>query len=297
MNQNAQQIIKDSISTLNSLYDIQQSEVILWWMLSAITGKTKLELVLCQEELAPNHMMKLQQWIDEHINQNKPLAYLIGTVPFINCTIAVEPPLLIPRPETEEWVACLIEKLRSLPNKKITILDLCTGSGAIACALAHAFPEATLIAADISEKAIEITKRNAVLNEVSITCIQSNLYSALKGFKFDLVVTNPPYISAEAWVTLDPMVKTWEDYNALVAPEKGLGLIRAICEQTPEFLCRNSEMVAQGIAQLYCEIGYDQGKAAYNLMKQSFSDVQLIKDYNKQDRVVCGFLKDLLPIS
>ncbi len=291
MNRELDLIVIKSKEQLVPLYgNSEQAEAVIWWMLSAITGKTKLELLFSHQILNEQQNAALQQWVFEHTKNNKPLAYLIGTVPFIDCTIAVKPPLLIPRPETEEWVAGLIQKLQKLPNKKIKILDLCTGSGAIACALAKALPEATLVATDISEFAVAETKKNAEANGVAITCIQSDLFSALSGMSFDLIVTNPPYISVAEWQTVEPSVKDWEDYHALVAPENGLALVDSICLQASNYLHKNSSLSLYGIAQLYCEIGYNQGEAALQRMNNLFSSPTLLRDCNGKDRVVCGSL-------
>lgn len=291
MNKEILNLVHTHQAQLIPLYTSQEAQNIILWMLSAITGKSKLELLSMHEPLGPQHKNTLKYWINEHTKHHKPLAYLIGSVPFIDCTILVEPPLLIPRPETEEWVFNLIKKLQKLSTKKIKILDLCTGTGAITCALAKAMPEATIMAADISEHALTITRKNADYNKVTITCLQSDLFSSLAHQRFDLIVTNPPYISSEVWQTLDPMVKEWEDYNALVAPDEGLGLIRSIIEQAPEYLCKNEEMALKGVPSLWCEIGYDQGVPAVQLMNTFLSKGQILTDYCGKDRVVTGFLR------
>ena len=290
MNNDLAELIQYAIEQLFPLYTHPEAESVVWWMLSAITGKTKLELLFGQESLSDEHKIVFRQWLHEHTVNHKPLAYLIGSVPFMSSTIAVEPPLLIPRPETEEWVSGLIHMVQKLSNKKITILDLCSGTGALACALAQAVPEARVVAADISEIAVAVTRKNAAAHGVAVTCIQSDLFSALSGMQFDLIVTNPPYISHAVWQGLEPMVKDWEDYHALVAPEEGLYLIRSILEQAPNYLMHNPEMVSLGIPQLYCEIGYDQGVVALQLMQKYFSRASLLQDYHGNDRVVCGSL-------
>lgn len=291
MNKEIINLIQTYQEQLIPLYgNYTEVESIILWMLSSIVGKSRLELLSMQEPLTQQHKNVLKQWIDEHTKYHKPLAYLMGSVPFIDCTIFVESPVLIPRPETEEWVFDLIKKLQKLSNKKITILDLCTGSGAIACALAHALPEAAITAADISKHALEITKKNAAYNNVSIRSMQSDLFSSLQGQRFDLIVTNPPYISAEVWHSLDPMVKEWEDYNALVAPNEGLGLIYSIIEQAPHYLRENTEMRMHDIPSLFCEIGYDQAEVVQQRMNTFLCKAKVLTDYCGKNRVVTGFL-------
>jgi release factor glutamine methyltransferase len=292
MNNQLKQIITRASHTLIPLYaEYNHAEEVVWWMVCALTRKTKLDLIVADASLTPQQELILANWIHEHSVKHKPLAYLLGSVPFNGCTILVEPPVLIPRPETEEWVHELIQKLCLLKNTQLKILDLCTGSGAIACALARALPEATITAVDISEHALQCAKKNAELNTVNIQLIHSDLFSSLRGQTFDLIVTNPPYISAEAWHMLDASVKDWEDYNALVAPEQGLKLIRLIIEQAPLYLRINQEMISHSIPALVCEIGYDQGEIVRNLMNGSLKNGQILFDYCGKARVVTGFLR------
>jgi release factor glutamine methyltransferase len=307
-------LIKKYSEKLASLYDSQQQrEQIVWWMVEAITGKKQIELLVLRQPLSSEHIQILNEWIEKHCIKKMPLQYLIGSVPFADCTIFVEPPILIPRPETEEWVCALSAKLQKLPDKKIRILDLCTGSGAIALALGKALPEATIIGSDISQQALMLAEKNKQYNAVTnVTFIQSDLFDAFEGMRkkrfitglprpyfvglamtqsFDLIVCNPPYISHEEWKHLDPMVKEWEDYHALVAcGEQGLGLIEKIVGQAPLFLKQNKQLLHHALDQLYIEIGYQQGALVENLMKKEFCHVAILKDYAGKDRVVAGGL-------
>lgn len=288
MNKN---IIKKISAQLEPIYhDAAHQEQVAWWMVCAITGKTQAALLVASTVLNEEQNRVLEEWLHKHVALKMPLQYLIGSVPFIDCTIVVEPPILIPRPETEEWVSNLITQLRPLKNKKIMILDLCTGSGAIACALAQAIPEATVVATDISHDALALVQKNAEKNNVSIECIQSDLFESLVGKKFDLIVANPPYISHEEWVNLDATVRDWEDYKALVARDNGLQLLYTIIEQAPDYLQKNSEFEHYAIPQLVTEIGYNQGDSVVTYMKNYFDKVRLIQDGNGVDRLVTGTL-------
>src|SRR3990172_12402270 len=109
-----------------------------WWILQAVCEKTKTELISADTVMLNNAQKEqLDQWIQQIVEEKMPLQYLLGSVPFAGCDILVQPPTLIPRPETEEWCLHIIEHLQLLNNKKIKILDLATGSGCIAIALAH----------------------------------------------------------------------------------------------------------------------------------------------------------------
>lgn len=286
-------LIETYAQELIPLYsDKNEREQVIWWMLQSITGKTSAHLLAGDYNITLGQEQTLQRWIIEHVKNHKPLQYLIGSVPFADCTILVEPPILIPRPETEEWICTLIAKLEKVPHKKITILDLCTGSGALACAIAKKIPEAILYATDISEHALLLAHKNAVFNELTtITFIKSDLFDALQNLTFDLIVANPPYLSEQEWHELDPMVKSWEDYQALVANHNGLGLIEKIIEHAGSKLIRNEQLLHHLDGQLYIEIGYQQGQAAQNCMKKYFSYSAILKDYAHKDRVVVGGLR------
>ncbi len=282
--------VKKMARQLTPLYNEEvQREQIIWWMLEAITGKKEAELITFSEP-SPKAADFLQEWINQHVHQKMPLQYLIGSVPFINITIAIEPPVLIPRPETEEWVSNLIKKMQSLADKKITIFDLCTGSGAIALALAKAFPAAVVIGTDIADHALSVAQENKnKLKIPNVTFLQSDLFAALAGQKADLIVANPPYINEADWQQLDPMVKEWEDKNALVAQKEGLALIEEIIKQAPLFLYKNDDFGEHQIGQLYIEIDHNQGAAVKDFMKRYFRSSEILKDYNGQDRVAVGY--------
>lgn len=263
-----------------------------WWILQSITKKSKIKL-LTQTTITLTVLQEetIKTWLDLMINEDMPLQYLLGSVPFCDLDILVEPPVLIPRPETEEWTACLIEKLIRLEHKKITILDICSGSGCIGLALAQALPQATVIALDISDKAIAMGKKNATHNKINnITFVQSDLFNEMATDKlFDLVVSNPPYISFNDFQDLDPSVTTWEDPQALVAADEGKAIINAIIEQAPDYLSYNQEMAQKKVPQVILEIGYTQGpKVALFMKKLGYTDVQVHKDIEGKDRWVTG---------
>jgi release factor glutamine methyltransferase len=143
-------MIRDIGNKLRALYDDRMLvKQYAWWILQALTKKKKAELIeLRQIELVSEQERLLQEWLEKIIEQHCPLQYILGSVPFCDVDILVEPPVLIPRSETEEWTTNLIDKLKKLPVQDFSILDLCTGSGCIAIALARAFPKAWIVAVD-----------------------------------------------------------------------------------------------------------------------------------------------------
>ncbi|MBN1549340.1 peptide chain release factor N(5)-glutamine methyltransferase [Candidatus Babeliales bacterium] len=261
-----------------------------WWLLARVTGKTKGELLVnATVTLLPEQHNLLKQLIHDHVELHRPLQYIMGTVPFWELEIYVEPPILIPRPETEEWVIGLVEQLLTLEQKHLAILDIGTGTGCISVSLAHALPEATIWASDISSQALALSKKNARHNHVNnIQLIHSDTFSSIpKGQKFDLIVSNPPYISEQEWSTLDPSVTEWEDHKALRADDKGLKIIKEIINGAHAHLKPNDEMKQRGIPQMVIEFGYKQGPAVHQLAQQAgFHNVRLYKDMSGNDRIV-----------
>jgi release factor glutamine methyltransferase len=265
-----------------------------WWTLETILNKSKAQLITAEVLVLTNEQQAtIAHWLTELIVHKKPIQYLIGWVPFCDVDILVEPPILIPRPETEEWCSALIERLKNLKNQQITILDLCCGSGCIALALAHAMPQATVYAGDITPAAIALTKKNIAHNRVSnVVVVESNLFSAIPGpVKFDLVVTNPPYIAESEWPALDESVREWEDKKALCASDEGLAIIKKIIEEVPRWIVYNEEIDMRNIPQLMIEIGYQQGPVVCALMRHAnYMNVNIEKDLEGKDRVVSGSL-------
>lgn len=194
------------------------------------------------------------------LHAGEPLAYIIGSIPFLGATIELSSRPLIPRPETEWWVAECI-RTQTQPPKRI--LDLCAGSGAIGIALAQAFSEAELISSDSEERHIKTIEQNYARNHVQGTAIQSDLFANITG-TFDLIVTNPPYISDERMDILPESVSTYEPEEALRGGVDGLDLVRRIIRELPHHLTSNGEVWMeiddqQGyhVAALFTDAGFD----------------------------------------
>lgn len=260
-----------------------------WFLLEYLTQKSRATLIAHPElQLTSAQENQLKTWVKEVIQDNKPIQYILGTVPFLDLTIKVRPPVLIPRPETEEWCAVLIEKLRSCGHQ-FTMLDLCTGSGCIALALAQAFPKSSVYASDISPQALELAQENAHLNNITnVTFVHSDLYKAIPHQRFDLIVANPPYITPEEYRSLDASVTQWEDKKALVSDENGLHIIHEIIKNAPDFL----QTTGHPCPQLWIEIGYKQADSVSNLFKKYGFEPHVLHDMYDNDRVITGiFIK------
>jgi release factor glutamine methyltransferase len=269
-------------------HDIVTRQQDAWWILEAITQKTEAQ-ILAQKDfvLTRQQEIELEKWIDLHVNHAAPIQYLIGWVPFDDVQIFTRPPVLIPRPETEEWVIKLTEKLRAIKTP-LNILDIGAGSGCISISLAKALPHSKIYAVDISDEALQLIKENVAHNRVqNMYVLKSDLFAQLPKMHFDLIVSNPPYIAPEEWHTLAPSVTKWEDKRALLGGKQGLEIINQIIEQTKIWLKQNGLMQQNNIPQLVLEIGYQQGAAVKKLcIDAGYTDVTIEKDLEGKDRVI-----------
>ncbi|HUW18383.1 MAG TPA: peptide chain release factor N(5)-glutamine methyltransferase [Sedimentisphaerales bacterium] len=216
---------------------------------------------------------------------NEPVAYLTGRTEFYSLELKVAPDCMIPRPETELLVERAVEFLRTRTGAQFAC-DLCTGCGCIAVAIAKNFSDARIVATDICDAALNIAAQNVEKHQLKdrITLLCGDLFDPvvpqLDAGKFDLVVCNPPYVSAAEFEKLDKNVKDFEPKLALFAGEDGLDICRRIFEKLDRFLKPD--------AALMLEIGYAQGQAIKELLEQTncFGEVRIEKDFHNNDRIV-----------
>ena len=205
-----------------------------------------------------------------------PAQYIIGHAEFFGMQLKVDERVLIPRPETEELVELI---LAENPEENLKVLDIGTGSGAIALALAKNRPDWTITAADISQDALDLAMENADNLGLTLFFIKSNCFSEISS-KYDIIVSNPPYISRvdEAEVGLNVLHS--EPHLALFADEDGLAIYRRIAEEAKDYL--------KDGGKIYLEIGYKQGQSVPALFKENFPEkrVRTLKDQFGQDRMV-----------
>lgn len=259
-----------------------------WWLVQHATGLTKAELIISSPRLTAQQAERIAQSLQDMCVHHKPIAYVLGTVPFASLMLKVRPPILIPRPETEQWVYNLLMCIKESSNTSITILDLCTGSGCIGLLCAAMLPESVVYAVDISVDALQLATANKQLLDIkNIAFIQSNLFQELKGMKFDLILSNPPYIGVDE--QLDVSVAAWEDPQALYASDDGYAIIQQIIAQAPCFLRANKQLRQHHINQLYIEIGWQQKDRVTKMMqKAGYVAITGIQDEAHKDRVVSG---------
>ena len=214
--------------------------------------------------------------IFQQLAAHKPAQYIIGNADFYGMQLKVDERVLIPRPETEELVELI---LAENPETNLSVLDIGTGSGAIALALVKSRPDWTITAADISQDALNLAMENANSQGLTLSFIKSNCFSEISS-KYDIIVSNPPYISRvdEAEVGLNVLHS--EPHLALFADEDGLAIYRRIAEEAKYYLNDGGK--------IYLEIGYKQGQSVPALFKENFSEkrVRTLKDQFGLDRMV-----------
>ena len=205
-----------------------------------------------------------------------PAQYIIGHAEFYGMQLKVDERVLIPRLETEELVKLI---LTENPEKNLKVLDIGTGSGAIALALAKNRPDWSVTAADISQDALDLSLENAYAQNLNLSFIKSDCFSEISS-KYDIIVSNPPYISRvdEAEVGLNVLHS--EPHLALFADEDGLAIYRRIAEESKDYLNDGGK--------IYLEIGYKQGQSVPALFMENLPEkrVRTLKDQFGQDRMV-----------
>ena len=276
------------LNNLKLVYGSNSAQVLNWLLEKLL--RSPATPFLCDEELScltGEQRSQLIEWVRQISVEHKPVQYILGSVPFLGIEILVEPPILIPRLETEWWVNLLTERLSLFKDKALRILDLCSGSGCIGISLAHFFVESQVMAVDISPVACELIKKNLMHNHLSNVLVrQADLYEAVLDSKFDLIVANPPYVPRAEFLQLDPTVISWEDPQALVAPGHDLSIISKIIELAPLYL-QNKEGLD---SQLWIEVDFTQAAAVSAMMESYFGKVEVIKDQFGRERVVVGLL-------
>ncbi len=210
----------------------------------------------------------------------EPLQYILGFSEFMSLKFNVNPHTLIPRSDTETLVELLIQKIA---DKKCNIIDIGTGTGCIGISLAK-YTSADVTLADISKEALKIATENAKQNDIAIKTLNIDILNDIPQGKYDIVVSNPPYIRSDVLPTLQTEVKDFEPLSALDGGGDGLIFYRRITDIAPHIL-NNGGILAY-------EIGYDQAEEVKALMKKDFCDVEVIKDLCGNDRVVIGIKKN-----
>lgn len=249
-------------------------------LLGFVTGRARTYILAFGEtELLPAEQAQLEALLARR-QRGEPVAHLVGTREFWSLPLFVSPATLIPRPDTE----CLVEQaLARLPATPCDILDLGTGTGAIALALASERPDCHITAVDLMPDAVALAQRNAEhLGIANVTLRQSHWFSALSGQRFATIVSNPPYIDEQDPHLAEGDVR-FEPRSALVAADRGLADLAWIIEQGRAFLLPDG--------WLLLEHGWQQGEAVRALFaKNDYQDVETTRDYGGNERLTAGRL-------
>lgn len=264
-----------------------------WWLLEALVQRSRTELLMQRElVLTSDQYQILHEWINAIVHDGKPIQYVLGEVPFGDCLITVRPPFLIPRPETEAFCIDLTNDIKKHIDTPLRILDLCTGTGCIALLCAHELTNATVCGVDIDPNAVILARENAVKNNIqTVEFIGGDLYDTVSAtVRYDLIIANPPYITTSEWNQLDPWVKDWESYQALVADDEGLAVIKKIIAGALLHLSVDGPLAhTSTIPQLAIEIGYQQADVVMQLMHAAgFAKVWCVTDMSNIRRFVCA---------
>ena len=215
---------------------------------------------------------------------HEPIAYILGEWEFFGLQLAVEPPLLVPRPETEHLVEVVLGFAGQQP---VRVLDLCTGTGCVAVAVAHNAPEAQVLATDVNPRALAVAKANADRHGVSdrVAFALGDLFAALSHDAplFDVVCANPPYVEDGAWDSLPPVVRLHEDPVALLAGSDGLDIVRRLASEATAYL-RSGGLLA-------FEIGMGQYESVGEILSENgYEGVEVRNDLAGIERIVSACL-------
>lgn len=233
------------------------------------------------DTLPEEQQQQFDAFIQEHV-KGRPVQYITGVEEFYGRSFIVDESVLIPRPETEELIVGTIERIRKLFGDKqhLKLADIGTGSGAIAITMKKECPQLDVTATDLSPAALATAQKNAEQLQVEIAFKLGDLTEPIENEKWDVVLSNPPYIAYEEMEEMSDVVVAHEPHQALFADEEGLLLYRKLAENLPAIMKKP--------ALIGLEIGYTQGEAVANFFKKSFPNahVSIVQDINKKDRIV-----------
>lgn len=247
-----------------------------WLLMEMVCKIDKTFYYVHMDEEIPVDEMKEYESVLKKRAERVPLQYITGEQEFMGLTFYVNSNVLIPRQDTET----LVEEALNLAKPGMRILDMCTGSGCIIISILKNKSDVKGVGCDISKQALIVAKENAKLNNVNVAFEYSDLFENIEG-KFDMIVSNPPYIRSAEIPSLMPEVAQFEPLKALDGSEDGLEFYRRILKESKNYLNADGYIIF--------EIGNDQGEAVSNMLTYAgYNNVRVIKDLAHNDRVVCA---------
>lgn len=267
----------EAISQLEKqLQEIGEDPENLTYVFRELKGWSLLDFILHRNKEVTESDQKILESIMAQLEDHRSPQYITGKAYFRDLELAVDERVLIPRPETEELVDLVLKE-----NSKadLRVLDIGTGSGAIAISLKSARPDWQVTASDISQGALQLAEENSKLNQVSLDFVESDVFGQITG-TFDVIISNPPYIAYGDKDEVGMNVLASEPHLALFADEEGFAIYRQIIEGAGEHLSENGK--------LYFEIGYKQGDGLRALLSKHFPQkrVRVLEDIFGKDRKV-----------
>jgi release factor glutamine methyltransferase len=281
-----QQASKELAKELSLIYDERESSAITDWVMEFLTGWRRLERMINKNEVMGEHDIEQLRQIISQLKAHKPVQYIVHQAWFHKMRLYVDENVLIPRPETEELVEWAIKELDTIQpligGRRIRVLDVGTGSGCIAIALKKERPEWEIYACDASKAALDVARKNALLEDTRIEFCEMDFLDAEQRSSlplFDLIISNPPYISEKEISSIDRHVVEYEPHLALFVPEDdSLVFYKAIAEFAKTHL--------QGGGLILTEIHYAKGSDVIRLFKENGFNSQLRRDMQGNERMV-----------
>ena len=261
-------------------HHIEDASVDAWLLMEFVTGMSRTRFFV--DGISRMRLEEEERYFQliEKRARRIPLQHLTGVQEFMGLEFMVNEHVLVPRQDTELLVLEAEKQLRKISVETPGVLDMCTGSGCIAISLKARNPQIQCIATDISEKALEMAKKNAEKMQSEIVFVHTDMFSNITG-TFDMIVSNPPYIPTKVIESLEEEVRLYDPFSALDGKEDGLYFYRILAKESPRFL--------KDGGWIYMEIGHDQSASVEALLKEAgFEEIRTEKDLAGLDRVVCG---------
>ncbi|MDO5457532.1 MAG: peptide chain release factor N(5)-glutamine methyltransferase [Atopococcus tabaci] len=271
------QSIQEVLDRASSFLEQNRQETyIARWLLRERFDISQMDIILNKKRLTPENLSQLEEDL-EQAAEDYPVQYIVGHSWFYGRSFKVDERVLIPRPETEEMVDLI---LKNHDSSNQDVLDIGTGSGVIAVSLMAERPCWNVTASDISQGALDLAAKNARNLDTHLNFVKSDLFNNLKDQKYDLIVSNPPYISPEEWDIMGHSVRKYEPKLALFAESNGLAVYEKLARELPFHLNKKG--------QVYLEIGYTQGSSVRRVMQEAFpgARVEIIQDLAAKDRII-----------
>lgn len=273
------EILRDTASRLQGMSDTPYMDAEILMAHAMKIRRSKLMSML-RKQVEPEHF---EEYVLRRLD-SEPIAYIVGEWEFFSLNFLVEPPLLVPRPETEHLVEAVLGAIKGL--KEPHVLEIGVGTGCVSLAIARNNRNCKIVATDINQEALDLAKRNTERHSAltRLTFRLGNVFEALtpKDGPFDVICSNPPYVEQAAWPKLAPTIRNYEDPKALLAGEDGLDIIRILIAQTQAHL-RPKGMLA-------FEIGENQSDAVRGLLSENnFKKISFKKDLAGFKRIAIGF--------